>query len=262
MTRFENRHAARIIQYLDIVARVIAEELNPNLQAIIQEQALDQTTHPPIRMDDAADKIARVFRRVTVFVEQEISDPRVRRQAERTGNEINDANQDFNEGNIKAVLGVSVFPQEPWLETEMDHFVHENASLIQGLTEEQIRDVEQSVFRNVRAGAGTARIQEDILSILNGLKGRAKLVARDQTNKFNGRLSELRQKALGVTEYTWRTAQDERVRPTHQALDADVIAWDSPPVTVRSGRRAGEQNHPGQDIQCRCIAEPIFPDQL
>ena len=272
MTRFEDRHAMRIIQFLDLVTEIVTEQLDPHLEGIVQEQAQDEITHHAIRviapifedpdvnatshgdatliLDDAAERIARVFRKVTVFVEQTIPDPRVRQQAERSGNEINDANEDFNDGNIKSVLGVSVFPQEPWLSTEMDHFIHENASLIQGLAAEQIRDVEQSVFRNVRAGASTAKIQADILEIVQGNRRRARLIARDQTNKFNGRLSQLRQAALGVVEYHWRTSQDERVRSEHRLLDGTIQEWANAPVTVRSGKRAGETNHPGQDIQC------------
>ena len=262
MGRFENRYAARIFGLIDEVAELIADELGPNLAGIIQEQQQDETTHPGIRLDDAADRIARHFRRVTVFAEQTIQLPRLRQQAERTGNEVNDENDEFNLENVNAVLGVKVFTTEPWLATEMDHFVHENASLVKGLAEEQIRDIEQSVFRNVRAGASAAKIQADILDIVGTTKRRAKLIARDQVNKFNGRLSQLRQGALGVKKYTWRTSDDERVRPTHRVLDDTEQEWANPPVTVRSGSRAGERNHPGQDIQCRCIAEPIFPDDL
>ena len=73
-------------------------------------------------------------------------------------------------------------------------------------------------------------------------------LTRDQTSKAIGQLTQARHAQLGITEYTWRTAQDERVRDTHAALDGMVQRWDTPPSV----------GHPGQDIQCRCVADPVM----
>ena len=40
-------------------------------------------------------------------------------------------------------------------------------------------------------------------------------LTRDQTQKMNANLNEIRQRDLGVTQYIWRTSEDERVRITH-----------------------------------------------
>ena len=247
---------------MDDAKAAVLNELSPLLDAIIQEQARDEQTHKPIILDAAGDTISRVFERVNVNVSRLVELPIVKDVASTFGGQISDQNSRFNTENVEAVLGVQVFPQEPWLQSEMDHFAHENASLIHGMTEEQTRDIEQSVFRDVQAGASAKDIRANINEIVQGTKTRAKLIARDQVNKFNGRLSELRQTSLGVEKYTWRTSDDERVRPDHQRLDNEVFSWDNPPATVTTGKRAGERNHPGGDINCRCIAEPIFPDEL
>ena len=73
-------------------------------------------------------------------------------------------------------------------------------------------------------------------------------LTRDQTSKAIGQLTHARQTQLGVTEYRWRTAQDERVRETHATLDGTTHRWDTPPGV----------GHPGQDIQCRCVAIPVL----
>ena len=78
---------------------------------------------------------------------------------------------------------------------------------------------------------------------------RARLIARDQNNKLVGQLSQMRQTAVGVEEYEWVTSADERVRPTHRAVSGEVFRWDSPP----------DIGHPGEDIQCRCHASPVWP---
>ena len=54
------------------------------------------------------------------------------------------------------------------------------------------------------------------------------------------------QQKLGITHYTWRTSQDERVRHEHVLRDGRRFAWDNPP----------DDGHPGQPIRCRCVAEP------
>lgn len=67
---------------------------------------------------------------------------------------------------------------------------------------------------------------------------------------------ELTLKALGdsrpTTHYTWRTAQDERVRSTHAAREGRVFAWTDPPDT----------GHPGEERNCRCWAEPYYGTPL
>ena len=150
---------------------------------------------------------------------------------------------------------------EPWLVPELEAFTKENVSLIKGVATEEISNIEQLVFRMVRSGESPSAIREAIRDVMATSKNRAQLIARDQVSKFNGRLSEQRQTQMGVKEYTWRTSQDGRVRDTHRALDGTTQKWSNPPVTVVSGKRAGERNHPGEDILCRCIAEPIFPDE-
>ena len=73
-------------------------------------------------------------------------------------------------------------------------------------------------------------------------------ITRDQTNKTIGKLTELRQRELGVQEYQWLTSQDERVRTSHVANSGRMFSWADPPP---------ETGHPGEDIQCRCVAIPI-----
>ena len=72
-------------------------------------------------------------------------------------------------------------------------------------------------------------------------------LTRDQTGKVIGQLTELRHRQVGIAEYIWRTAADERVRPGHAALDG-------------TRRRYGEGIRPGEEIQCRCVAIPVLPE--
>jgi hypothetical protein len=50
--------------------------------------------------------------------------------------------------------------------------------------------------------------------------------------------------------YIWRTAGDDKVRPSHAANEGKIFAWANPPDT----------GNPGEDYNCRCTAEPIEVD--
>ena len=74
-------------------------------------------------------------------------------------------------------------------------------------------------------------------------------IVRDQTQKLNADLNQLRQKQVGVESYYWRGSEDERERPTHVENNNKVFRWDTPPPVT---------GPPGFDVQCRCSAEPII----
>lgn len=95
---------------------------------------------------------------------------------------------------------------------------------------------------------------EDLADLIRERTGvsesRAELIARDQTLKTNGNLTANRQRNAGITSYVWSTSLDDRVRPDHAALEGKTIAWDDPP----------DVGHPGEDIQCRCVAIPVIDE--
>ncbi len=55
---------------------------------------------------------------------------------------------------------------------------------------------------------------------------------------------------LGVTDYIWRSSDDDKVRSTHQDYDDRQFSWVNPP----------ESGHPGEGFNCRCFAEPVVED--
>ena len=76
-----------------------------------------------------------------------------------------------------------------------------------------------------------------------------RLIARDQTTKAIGALTEIRQTSLGLTQYRRITQGDADVRPSHAAMNGQIFDWANPP----------SEGHPGQAIHCRCTAQAIIP---
>lgn len=179
---------------------------------------------------------------------REYTDEELRNIAERISKKINGFNDENFKKAFKSVLGIDYMNFEPWLQTSIRAFTKENVSLIKSIPNQFFDRIEQQVLRGVQSGKLTSDITKDIQNIYGVTERRAALIARDQVNKFNGNLAQQRQTSVGIEKYIWRTAKDERVRTEHEAREGDVFKWDDPP----------EDGHPGEPINCRCYAEPVF----
>lgn len=153
---------------------------------------------------------------------------------------------------IQSAVSINPITAENWLEPQMKAFQSQNTDLITKLSREQRDRVENTLYTNLRAGKGVKEITKQLQKDKEFGKNRSKLIARDQTNKFNGQLAQLRQTELGIETYIWTTSRDERVRASHRALDGKVIKWTNPPP----------EGHAGNPIRCRCIAQPIINDAM
>lgn len=125
------------------------------------------------------------------------------------------------------------------------------------------------------AGERHESIAEDIASSL-GLQGderkaakaRARFIARNTASKVLGELNKERQTASGIPLYMWQTAEDERVRPTHEDLNGKVFSWNGT-IEVRGktyeqasdpGFNDGAPTIPGQPWNCRCVGLAYIPE--
>ena len=152
---------------------------------------------------------------------------------------------------FKAALGVDIRPvlSDIAIEPLMAAWRRENIRLIRTIPER----FHESLRRRVTETFADRPFDQSALSKVLNREYRStgynlRRLTRDQTSKAIGQLTHARQTQLGITEYLWRTAQDERVRETHATLDGTTHRWDTPPGV----------GHPGQDIQCRCVAIPVL----
>ena len=131
-------------------------------------------------------------------------------------------------------------------------WVQQNLDLIKSIDAETLRKIRETMADMIIGTVDRAELNRTLIDALKHMEGveerRAALIGRDQVGKLNGRLSEYQQRQLGLEEYIWVTAGDERVRPSHRALNGKKFRWDDPPP----------EGHPGYPIQCRCIADPVI----
>ena len=96
---------------------------------------------------------------------------------------------------------------------------------------------------------------------------RAKFIARNEVGTALGTINKERQLASNVRLYIWQTAEDERVRPTHRALDQEIFSWEGT-VEVEGTEYemavdstfSSSGTIPGEPWNCRCVAIPYIPE--
>jgi uncharacterized protein with gpF-like domain len=164
------------------------------------------------------------------------------------------------ESALSAAMGVDFARviDTPSVSEAIDIGLEWNTSLIKSIGSEHWGKVGKAVLDNYR-GALSEPLTDRIQSIGGVTETRAAFIARDQTAKLTGSITQARQEAVGVDEYIWRTAQDERVvgNPSgkypegseghmdHFHREGKVFKWSSPPP----------DGHPGESFNCRCFAQ-------
>lgn len=176
------------------------------------------------------------------------------------GPKVNQFNRDEWKRLIRGQYGVDPTSERPdrWRNI-LDNWARQNAELIKDIPFKTIMQIRDKTVEALLSGKSQSDMADDIFDIMSErgdvTDSRAELIARDQVAKLNGNFTKERQADMGVESYIWRTVGDERVRDTHEMVDGMTFTWDNPP-----GETDG--NHPGEDYQCRCWAEPILPEMM
>ena len=148
-----------------------------------------------------------------------------------------------------------------------------------GTVKAYLADIRDEVLRGIRNEVPFEQLVLRIQQLGEGLSlKKAAFLARDLTGKINGLFTKNLHSALGMTNYMFITAFDERVRGRpggafanapvdHWSLDGKICSWsDSTIYSIDYGRtfipREGRmlRLHPGMDWACRCVASPWFQD--
>lgn len=154
-------------------------------------------------------------------------------------------------GGIKREMGIDighVIRHNPKVAAKVAAMTQQNVALIKSIPQEYIAKVEKTLLKSLTQGSKKSLIEE-IQKIHSVTTSKARFIARDQTAKFNGILTEARQTAIGIEEYDWVSSRDGKVRDSHEDKDGKRFRWDSPPA---------DTGHPGHDPNCRCTARAVI----
>lgn len=232
-------YAAKIMPLLELAKRQLLAKVGQMLPHLAAEGAAARADSVSDDFNAAADAVSKTF-----FANLNVEE--IKRIAADIAAKTAANEKAQNSAQIKAAFGVDVIGNDLNVAGRVSTFVAENVALIKSIPSQFFADVEKHVTRAVSQGQSAEQLAKTIEARFGVAADRAKFIARDQTNKFFGQVAEARQTAMGVTHYIWRTANDERVRDEHAAREGERFAWDDPP----------EGGNPGEDFQCRCVAEP------
>lgn len=133
----------------------------------------------------------------------------------------------------------------------IEAWASDNVALIKSIDARHLDEVQALVIEAVEQGRPISEVTQLLQDRYEVSRSRAKLIARDQIGKLNGDISAHRQVDAGVLRYRWSTSKDERVRESHRDREGMVFGWDDPPP----------DGHPGEPINCRCVAIAIIEDE-
>lgn len=167
-------------------------------------------------------------------------------------------------------IGVSFQTNATWWPDTKSNWIQNNYSLIVSNARNYVNQINNVAEQAVVSGWSVSQLQEQIKKATNGLSGnKCRLLARDQIGKLQGQVAEAQMEEIGLEMYVWSTSGDERVRSTHIPMDGLLCRWDDATVYSKDNGKTwinrpanAVRLHPGQDIQCRCVALAYIPELL
>jgi SPP1 gp7 family putative phage head morphogenesis protein len=236
----------RVRRYLERARELLERRIFPTLRNLVDQAARERAD--AYRADDAR-KVNKLLDAVgEEFFRNLARPPDLERDAVETANRT----AEHQRRELEKQIGVDVLGNEPGLRAAESSFVAENVALIKSIPSKYFDDVEKTIARAMADGKRWEVVAQLLQDRYGVAESDARRVARDQVGKYFGEVARVRQRALGVTAYVWRTSNDSRVRDEHAVREGQRYEWSDPP----------EDGHPGHAINCRCFAEPDLSTAL
>ena len=222
---------------------------------------IDSATPEPIFIQDAPDDWAEQINEAVAKITKNMKKPIqiTEEQMAEVGYGTNTFNKKEWQRLIRDAYGVNPTAENPDLYADkLNEWATKNSKLITDIPTKSMKQIKEETIKALQSGTSTADLSATIMERINVSESRAELIARDQVAKLNADLNQSRQEDAGVNQYIWRTVGDERVRDSHDDCDGETFDWDGS-VSLTGGVTKPDGCNPGEDIQCRCWAEPILP---
>lgn len=218
----------------------LLREVRDDVLAVIEQHKDQRPT--PIALDanplaDAIDRLMIQWIEKLSTLGDEMAGEFVRQSAR---------NHDFNLMRQLRTAGFTVrFQMTKFTQEALQASIGMNVGLIKSIPTEYLADVSKYVYEATSAGFDAATLTHNLQHAYHIGRNRAKLIARDQTNKAHAVIEKARRQELGITKAVWRHSGGAKVpRPSHVAANGKVFEID------KGMYLDGEWVLPGQAINC------------
>lgn len=179
-------------------------------------------------------------------------------------NENSKTNKELYENTIKRAFNISFADiiDDENVATQLDLATLENVKLIKSIPNVHFDKIAKAIKNNL-AGLpqeGNVSLTQRIIKIGNISKNKASFIAKDQTKKITSSLNRVRSQNIGLEDYKWATAGNEKVvgnpsglypKPTnirvhgnHYKRNGKIFSYNNPPI----------DGNPGDAPGCQCVA--------
>ena len=128
-----------------------------------------------------------------------------------------------------------------------------NVGLIKSIPTQYLADVQKYTWEAVEGGFDLATLTDNLQHAYHIGRNRAKLIARDQSNKVHATMEQARRQELGIKKAIWRhSAAAKEPRKSHVAANGKEFDVD------KGLYLDGEWVLPGQAINCGCTSRAVI----
>ena len=245
---------------LQRMVRSVRKDVDSIVMYAVRSIAPEYQRDSELTLDSWVDVLNSVF----VTIRERWSSAQFKALADSVARKFVTTTNNSNARRTERSLGINLFGDSQKLSDYVRSSIAANVALIESIPEQYLTQVESIVYSNVNSGGRPATIAKQLQSQFGVTERRAKVIARDQTSKVTGDLNRIRQTDAGFPFFRWLDSSDERVRSRHKFLDEHVTEygkaiyrWDNPPLSDK-----GVPIIPGEDYQCRCIAQPVSQEEV
>lgn len=230
------------------LARLLRSARNEVMQAVAHNWQAPQ----PVAMDAARDILGKIIDRLIAKWMTSLNDLPQKMARRFVGQTAGALDRGLSATLKKSGFAVNLQLTETTKEA-MRVSVGMNVGLIKSIPGEYLGDVQKYVWESVEAGFDLKTLTDNLEHAYHVGRNRAKLIARDQSNKVHAVMEQARRKELGIKKAIWRhSAAAKEPRKSH--VEANGKEFD-----VDKGMYLdGEWVLPGQPINCGCTSSSVL----
>lgn len=161
-------------------------------------------------------------------------------------------------GQVEKHIGINVTQliEKEGLKSQTNALILETIQWVKKIRDETLEEYTNNTLHAMTEGKSLDQIMEQYDGMAEKRKNHASFTARNQVQNYNAITTKLRVQNLGITRAVWKTAHDERVRPSHVDREGKEFELSEGLYSSIDGKKL----LPGVDYNCRCTATYIIPD--